>query len=121
MDSFEDRSHSVIEQSQFVEVADGLLGQAENPDIAVDMTMVAARKLIQALDDIESGALEVQPPLADEQVTNYRKQTSLVISIGEKSMKALEQSSRRGIKGRKAGKGKSEKPSYAGSGSDAKS
>ncbi|HXR49463.1 MAG TPA: hypothetical protein VN778_00335 [Verrucomicrobiae bacterium] len=129
MGEFEANSRQVISQEDFMRVADGLLAHAEDPSKDVNECLVSAQTLVQGLDDVKAGNLHVEPPLSEEQVSSYRKQSQLVIALGQKSVRALQATSeRRGFLRRRQEPPEPPtptaqqpaRPAYSGTGSDAK-
>jgi hypothetical protein len=111
-------TREVIEQYRFLEAADELLGQAESASGDIYEAREAANNVSEKLDAVESGALEVEPPLSGEQFTGYRERSSTVLRLANKAIAAVEAAKQTASSSRP--KTKREGRSFKGRGSSSK-
>lgn len=52
--------------------------------------MEGVQAIVEKLDEIEAGRLEVQPPLSEDQINAYREKTTTLLGIGQRAVEALE-------------------------------
>jgi hypothetical protein len=83
-------SKAFIDQETFVAAADGLLEKAQSPDTEIAGAVEAAQDVLVQLGNIAAEKLVVQPPLSEEQVSNYSKTATTIVGIGQKALGSLE-------------------------------
>ncbi len=83
-------SKAFIDQAEFTATADGLLSQAESPDVELRVAVESAQTVLDQLGNIATEKLVVQPPLSEEQVAGYTKTANTIVGIGQKALGALE-------------------------------
>jgi hypothetical protein len=84
------QTKNVIELDSFIKTADANIGFALNPENDIVQGMEGVQEIVNKLDEVKSGALEIQPPLSEEQINSYREKTTTILGIGQRAVAALE-------------------------------
>jgi hypothetical protein len=99
-------SRQVIDQDNFVNTAEELLSSAESATGDIHQARANADEVVSRLAAVADGTLEVQPPLAEEQVSSYQKRADTIKAIANKAIAGLSETksqTRQGSEGKKKG------------------
>lgn len=80
----------VIEQDVFIATADANIAFALNPENDIVDGMEGVQEIVNKLDEVKAGTLEIQPPLEDAKIESYRERAATILGIGQRTVEALE-------------------------------
>ncbi|MDB5164618.1 MAG: hypothetical protein JWL89_244 [Candidatus Saccharibacteria bacterium] len=80
-----------ITRDSFVTTADGLLAAAEGSTGSIEDALTQANEVSTRLEHVQTGELEVQPPLSGEQIASYRRRAGIIINIAKRGKSGLQQ------------------------------
>jgi hypothetical protein len=114
-------SREVIDQANFVETTEDLLGLAESGRINLEAARHNASEVCLKLAAIASGDLVVQPPLSVEQVEGFERRATIIGNLAAQGQEGIRQAESRARAQRQESSKPRRRKIFSGSGRSAKS